>query len=73
MKDSKRPRFVESYDPAIGAVMMVIADVHYYMENEQEIAEWLLENTERGLNTKEGVVLNFANKEEALWFKMRWF
>lgn len=74
-KPNKEPsvRFVESNDGIVGNPTFVIADTKWWTANEEELAYWLLENTERGLNTREGMILTFASDEEAMWFKLRWF
>lgn len=51
---------------------LIIIDYKYWMDNEVEIANWLVENTVRGLNGHEGMMLYFDNPEEVIWFLMRW-
>lgn len=65
-------RFVESEDCILGNPVFIIADVQFWTDNEEELAQWLADNTERGYYTREGMVLTFASDEEAMWFKLRW-
>lgn len=71
--EAAKDRFIESTEALEGRPMFIIADYNFWMEHEEELAKWLEEHAERGLYTREGMVLQFMNDEEAMWFKLRWF
>jgi len=70
---SFKSKFVETYDEVLKRPIFIITDPQWWVAHEKELALWLQENTKQGLNTREGMTLNFMNDEEALWFKLKWW
>ena len=55
-----------------GRQTYVIADYNFWTDNQEEIDRWLIENTERGLKTQEGMTISFANEQEEIMFLLKW-
>ena len=55
-----------------GKQAYIIADYNFWSNNQVALENWLIDNTEDGLDTQEGMTLNFANEQEELMFIMRW-
>ena len=51
---------------------LIIIDYNFWNDHEEELARWLLDNTEKGLYTREGMCLYFSSQEEMSWFLLRW-
>ena len=51
---------------------LLIVDYDYWNANEEELAKWLHDNTERGLYTREGMILYFTTEQEMSWFLLKW-
>lgn len=51
---------------------LIIIDYTFWNENDEAISKWLIENTARGLNTREGMMMYFDSPEEVIWFLMKW-
>lgn len=64
-------RFVRSLK-INGKQTYIIADYHFWSNNQVELENWLIDNTEDGLDTQEGMTLNFCNEQEELMFRLRW-
>jgi len=55
-----------------GKQTYIIADYRFWMNNQVELENWLIDNTKDGVGTQEGMTLNFCNEQEELMFKLRW-
>ena len=55
-----------------GSLCLVIIDVHWWIENEREVLNWMAEILPRGIDHQEGMVLKFDNDFDRINFLMRW-
>lgn len=61
---------VNTIDLIINKSILVVADVGFYIENEQEIKSW--SNQSLTSFSQNGMILGFVNDEERNLFLMRW-
>lgn len=55
-----------------GSLCLVIIDVHWWVDNEREVLNWMAEILPRGIDHQEGMVLKFDNDFDRINFLMRW-
>lgn len=55
-----------------GSLCLVIIDVHWWIDNEREVLNWMAEILPRGIDHQEGMVLKFDNDFDRINFLMRW-
>lgn len=60
------PRLVD------GTVCLMIIDVHWWIDNEREVLNWMTEILPRGIDHQEGMVLKFDNDFDRINFLMKW-
>lgn len=70
--DQRSEPYTRFYYDSINGNAVLIVDYMFWNAHEEELARWLQDNTERGLNTREGMMLYFASEEEMTWFLVRW-
>lgn len=51
---------------------LLIIDHEFWTRNDEELARWLIDNTQNGLYCREGMILTFSNADEMSWFLLRW-
>ena len=56
---------------ASGYILM-INDFTWWMDNEREVLNWMVDNLPRGIEHQEGQVIVFDNDQDRLMFLMRW-
>jgi hypothetical protein len=57
---------------ADGSFCLVIVGVHWWIDNEREVLNWMAEILPRGIDHLEGMVLKFDNDYDRINFLMRW-
>ena len=50
----------------------LIHDYHFWVTNMDKLLDWLAEHTEDGIDTLQGMTLNFSNETEEFMFILRW-
>ena len=55
-----------------GSSILMISDYIYWMDNEREILNWMVDNLPNGIDHQEGMVLTFDNEQDRLMFLLRW-
>jgi len=68
----KKNRFIPGYSPLSRQVMLIIEDYAWWVQNDQEITEWMDANLPRGREHQQGMIINFDNNEQRSWFLLRW-
>ena len=57
---------------ADGSLCLMIIDIHWWIDNEREVLNWMAEILPRGIDHQEGMVLKFDNDYDRINFLMRW-
>lgn len=52
--------------------MLMIEDYVWWMDNERDILNWMVDNLPRGIEHQQGMVLTFDNDYDRILFLMRW-
>jgi hypothetical protein len=52
--------------------MLIIEDYVWWVQNDQEVTEWMDANLPRGREHQQGMIINFDNNEQRSWFLLRW-
>ena len=60
------------YSPLSKDVILIIEDVSWWTQNDQEIVSWMDDHLPRGRNHQQGIVLTFDNEQQRNWFMLRW-
>ena len=55
-----------------GSSILMIQDFAWWMDNEREILNWMVDHLPRGIEHQEGMVLTFDNEQDRLMFLLRW-
>jgi hypothetical protein len=63
-------KFVDAKTTKFGRPMLLITDPEYWLNNEIQIAEWLLASNIEWVRL--GMVLEFNSPEEKMMFMLRW-
>lgn len=70
MLRDKGIKFVDAKTTKFGRPLLLITDPEYWLTNEKEIVQWLLDSNIHW--TLNGMVLDFDTPEEKMMFMLRW-
>ena len=51
---------------------LVIEDYRWWVDNEREILNWMVERLPRGIDHQEGMMIIFDSDEDRMLFLLRW-
>ena len=52
--------------------ILMISDYIYWLDNEREILNWMVDRLPRGIDHQEGMTIAFDNEQDRLMFLLRW-
>lgn len=66
-------RFVTTSAPLPGGeYLLVIQDYNWWVTNEREIMNWMVDNLPRGIEHQQGMMISLDSEQQRLHFLLRW-
>jgi hypothetical protein len=64
-------RFHPVFTPE-GQPGLIIEDFVWWMDNERDILNWMVDGLPRGIEHQEGMTISFDSQQERIMFLLRW-
>ena len=71
-KNKRRFMITGPFDEEMPNKYVMITDIKYWMDNEDEIYTWMRENLPRGKMHQTGMVIEFENDQDLSNFLLKW-
>ena len=68
----RNSRFVVVPDMVNYQYMLMIQDYIWWMENERDILNWMVDNLPNGIEHQQGMAITFDNEQDRLMMLLRW-
>lgn len=56
----------------VGQPGLIIEDFIWWMDNERDVLNWMVDGLPRGIEHQEGMTISFDSQQERIMFLLRW-